>query len=396
MQKLNAPAAETEVCLRRLDDLSDGRQEEGGPRRSFLRRYVGFFAIVVVPTLLSAVYFFGLAADRYETQAQYVVRTAGSGVGGPLQSLVQSSGVTRSTDDAYITHAYLQSRDAMQELFQRIDLLKFLGRPPLDLLWHYPPPLQEHNDERLHKRLSRHIVTTFDRSTGITTLKVQAFTPEDSQVIAVALLQNAEQLINRLSERGRRDAIASAEADVAISRKAAIEAQERLTEFRNRNSVVDPGKMSVSTQEIIARLALESAQLGAQVRATMRTSPNNPQIEADQVRIAALEEQILKERERLAGTVGSLAPLIAEYESLVLERQLTEQAFGSSLAALEAARSDALRQRLFLDQIAMPSVPDHAAYPYRTLNVAIVLAVSCAVFLLLRRLIRDAVLHAKD
>jgi len=391
MQKFNAPPTESEIRLTRLDLMPRG--VHAAARRSFLRQWGGATIAVVLPTLISAVYFLGMAADRYETQAQYVIRTAGASTGGPLQGLVQNATVMRSADDAYISHAYIQSRDAMNGLLERIDLLELLGRPPLDLLWRYPPPFREHNAERLYKRLKSHIVIDLDRNTGITTLKVQAFTPEDGRLIARVLLENTEQMINRLSERGRRDAISSAEADVETTRKAALAAQQRITEFRSRHSVIDPGKVSASAQETIARLVLEGAQIGAQVRAMQRASPNNPQIEGDKIRIAALEEQILKERQRLAGSEVSLAPLIAEYESLMLERQLTEQTFGSALAALEVARADALRQRLFLDQISVPSAPDSAGYPYRMLGIFLVLAFSLSSYLVLRHFAIDAASH---
>ena len=393
MQKFSAPTTESEIRLTRLDSTPDGVLAEARP--PLLRRWAGAIILVVVPTLLSAVYFFGMAADRYETHAQYVIRTAGASTGGPLQSLVQNSTVMRSADDAYISHAYIQSRDAMKELLEQVNLVELLGRPRFDVLWRYPVPFREHNSERLYKRLKSHIVIDFDRNTGITTLKVQAFTPEDGRVVARLLLENTEQMINRLSERGRRDAVASAEADVETTRKAALAAQERITEFRSRHSVIDPGKVSTSAQETISRLILEGAQIGAQVRAMQRASPSNPQIEGDKIRIAALEEQILKERQRLAGTEASLAPLIAQYETLMLERQLTEQTFGSALAALEAARADGLRQRLFLDQISVPNAPDSAAYPYRALSVILVFAFSLSVYLLLRHFAIDAASHVE-
>lgn len=396
MQKFNAPAADAEIRLTRVDPVAapEGKRSRraGG---ALVRRHIDFIGLVILPTLLAAIYFLGMAADRYELQTQYVIRAPSAPVGGALSALVQSDGAFRSVDDAYITHAYIQSRNAMQELLEKIELPALFGRPKLDLLWQYPPPFLKHSEERLYRRLQSHVNVTFDRTTGITTLRVQAFAPEDSRAIASALLANAERLVNRLSERGQHDAVATAETNVTMDRKAAIAAQERITEFRRRNSVIDPGKVSASSHETIARLALESAQIEAQVMATQRSSPSSPQIETDKGRIAALESQILKERQRLAGTDASLAPLIAEYETLVLERQFAEQAFGSSLTALEVARAHGLRQRLFLEQISPPHLPDYAAYPYRILGIIVVFALSWAAFSILKRLVLDARHHAE-
>lgn len=358
-----------------------------------LRLSPTFALIVVLPVVLAGVYFGMLAADRYETEAKFVVRSPGAAMAGQLASLVQGSSVIRSSDDAYIVHAYIASRDAMRTLIKEIKLLDILARSQTDLLWRYPGLLRAHNEERLHKHLQSMIHVHFDSTTGISTLKVQAFEPADAQVIAQALLRNSELLINRLSERGQADAVEAALRDVDTSRKTAVAAQQVVTDFRTRHSMVDPTKISTSAQETISRLALETAQTSAQLAELERASPQSPQIAAFRLRISALEGQIFKERKSLAGADGSLAPLIAEYERLMLEREFAERTFGSALTALEIARADAHRQRLFLEQISLPTPPDYARYPYRLLSLLLVLALGLATHSIVRRVLVEIRSH---
>ena len=397
MQQFDPESVDTNSRLIRLDgnggDASSAQSDGGGLSR--LRPSRAFVFLVLLPTLIAAAYFLLLAADRYESEARYVVRAPGSGTINPLQSLVQSGGIVRSADDAFISHAYITSRTAISDLIRDVDLLTLLARPRLDPLWQYPGPFGRHSIERLFKRMQSHIKVSFDRSTGITTLKVIGFTPQDSRAIAAALLRNAELLINRLSERAHSDAVQSAESDVTLARQTATSAQDQLTKFRHLNSVVDPAKVSASYQETIARLALESAQVSAVLKSIEKASPNNPQIETESLRIAALEDQIAKERQRLAGADGSLAPLLAEYETLTLNRQFAEQTFASALSALEAARADGLRQRLFLEQISEPSEPDYPAYPYRIGGILVTLVLAWMIFWILRRFYSDAVGHVE-
>lgn len=396
---LSTRPGQSDAVLKLLDDIpTSGAQSALKPAGTPMRtgRRLGFALAVLLPTLLAVAYFAFLAADRFEVEARFVIRSPGAALGGALQGLVQGGKGTQSIEDAYVTQSYLTSRDAMKDLLKEVDLIELLGRPRFDLLWHYPGPFWPHSEERLYQRLRSHVAVAFDRTTGVSTLNVQAFTPEDAQAIARALLKNAEALVNRLSERGLEDAIASAKADVEGGRVTAAAVQERLTEFRRKNAIIDPGKVSSTAQENIARLALETARIGASVTVMERSSPNSPQIEGERVRMAALKQQIDKERESLAGSEASLAPLMAEYETLILERAFAEQAFASALAALETARSDGLRQRFFLEQISAPNLPDYAAYPQRMMNVLLVVLVAWGLYGILARLYLDTRAHADD
>ncbi|MEQ1710894.1 MAG: capsule biosynthesis protein, partial [Hyphomicrobium sp.] len=110
--------------------------------------------------------------------------------------------------------------------------------------------------------------------------------------------------------------------------------------------------------------------------------------------IAAFEEQMAVERQALAGSDSSLAPLIAEYERLSLEREFAERAFASSRTALDFARIDAERQKLFIEQISVPSRPDYPKYPYRLLSTLGVFILLSFMYAVARRLVADARGHA--
>jgi capsule polysaccharide export protein KpsE/RkpR len=53
--------------------------------------------MVVLPTLIGAIYFFLIAADRYEAEAKFVVRSPSSTATSQLASLMQGSTITRSS-----------------------------------------------------------------------------------------------------------------------------------------------------------------------------------------------------------------------------------------------------------------------------------------------------------
>ena len=89
-----------------------------------------------------------------------------------------------------------------------------------------------------------------------------------------------------------------------------------------------------------------------------------------------MQDQIALERQKLGGADASLAPRIAEYERLSLDQQFSERTFISALGSLESARLDAVRQRVFLNEVASPNLPDYPLYPHKALWVLCVFAFS--------------------
>jgi capsular polysaccharide transport system permease protein len=364
------------------------------PAIAFARRHVAFALMVVLPTILAAIYFGLIAAARYETEAKFVVRGPSSGSTSQIVSLMQGSSIVRSTDDAYVVHEYIASRDVMRQLVADDGLLEIFDRPEADFLWRYPGWFSAPSDERMFKHYLNFVSVSYDQTTGISTLKVQAFRPEDTQKIADALLRDSETLVNKLNERAQGDAIESASREVAASKSRAVTAQEKVTSFRNRESVLDPGLVSKAALETIARLSLEQAQTSAMLAEVMNSSPQSPQISSLRLRISAFEDQITKERLQLAGTDSSMAPRIAEYERLMLEREFAERAFVAALNSLEAARVDAQRQRLYLQRISSPAVPDYAAYPYRLTFLVVTFLLCSMVYRIAKALFLDTLAHA--
>jgi capsular polysaccharide transport system permease protein len=77
-------------------------------------RIAARIVLVLLPTLLTAVYYGAIATDRYVSEARFVIRTASkpSSLAGGLGALLQLVGMSRSEDDAYAVRDFLLSRDA--------------------------------------------------------------------------------------------------------------------------------------------------------------------------------------------------------------------------------------------------------------------------------------------
>lgn len=336
------------------------------PRASLL-------ACVVVPTMIALLYFALISVDRYQTEAKFVVRTPLSSAATQLGGLMQGSKFVRSSDEAYIVHAYLQSHVAVRELAQSMPLLDILSKSDFDIFWRYPPLLWAPSAQRLHRHFQRFINVQFDQSTGISTLHVQAFDPKDAADIASTLLTNAERLVNRLNTRMLEDAVRNSSSEMASALARAVKSHGELTDFRVRTETIDPLRISKSMQQNIGELSLDAAKLRAQISELRKSSPSSAQIQPLLLRERAIEEQIRDQQHRMAGGLASLAPKVAEYERLSVFREFAERSLGSAMLEMEVARTDAIRQKLYLEQVASPAVADHPKYPYR---IAYIIAVA--------------------
>lgn len=384
------------VRVRGRDVADPSGLESGGESeaRRWLRRWLPMALVVGLPTLLAAVYFLFLAAPRYQSDAEFIVRMPGNGAASQIANLVQGTSVIRSVDDGYVVDAYIKSRDAMQQLAVHDGFRKIIRRAGADILWRYPPFFESDTQQRLYKYYESLISISYDETTGISTVRAQAFRPQDAQRLVTALLKHSETLINTMNDRAQQDSIRVAEHETDEAKDDAYAAARAMTAFRDREKVIDPTLVSNSVLNNITQLALFSAQTNAQLAELEKDSPQSPQISSLKVKISAINQQIMKARDQLAGPNGSLAPRIAEYDILLLKQKFAESAFTAALSSLEAARVDARRQRVFLERITKPNLPDHPAYPYRLLSILGVLAIMSMIYKIGRTFVADTAEHA--
>ena len=315
-----------------------------------------------------------------------------SGVSGAM------SGVTRSGDDGYVVQEFLESRDALAWAKQHAELKAAYAVPAArwDIFWSFPNPFEPKTEEGLFWHFQRMVSAVVDSTTGVNTLKVQAFTPADAQRIAISLLEAAEGLVNRLNERARQDTIALAEVEVERMRQRVVAAQAALTTFRERERLIDPSQGTLAVLETIGKLAQEAALVSVQIGELSKSSPDGPQIAPLRTRRAALEAQIALERQRLAGDAQSIAPRIVENERLMLEREFSEKALVFAMTAVETARVEAVRQQVYLERVTTPSQPDYPAYPWRVIWSLVVAVAGYMAWRMWRILSADALRHAES
>lgn len=342
--------------------------------RGFWRRRWPFLTTVVLPTALAALYFFGIAANQYESEARFVVRTTqtqqptgNNGLGQVGQMLGLPGVLNDSVAQSFSIGDYLGSHDAVSALHDKLDLISIFRRPEADyiarLWWPDPSP------ETLLRFYRRQVDVAFSQDTGITTLRVHAFRPEDARELARLLLMLGEARVNAFNERAMQDAVRIATEELRQAETQVIDIQQALTAFRLSHRDIDPEKTSTGQQTLVSRLEELLAQSRAQlVTMQAQVAPDSPQIIAMRDRVAGIQQQLSAQNTRLTNVEGT-APRMADYQTLLMKQDFAAKRYAGVATALENARENALKQQLYVVHVVEPNLPVRALYPRSTLIV---------------------------
>ncbi len=347
---------------------------------ALVKRWRVFLLVVVLPSLVATLYYGFIAADIYVSESRFVIKAPDrkSGGGSPLNSLLQSTGLGSGEEQTSEIHGYMQSRDALADLSERIDVRAVFGSEHADFFSRFPRVFQDQSFEDLYNYYKSMVSTAPDPNTGLTVLQVSAYTPDEAKALNVELLNLSEGLVNRLNKRINSQAIDEAEDRVDFAQKRVRDARIKMGAYRNSSEIFDPQQQGIGVLAVSNELISREAALRAQLSEMRRTTPNHPSIPALQERIASLSQQITSQTGRAVGTPNGLASKLTEYESLLVEQEFATQMLTAANTSLEQARAEAVQQQYYLERVVEPNLPDAAILPKRLKSIlAVVLATMC-------------------
>jgi capsular polysaccharide transport system permease protein len=321
---------------------------------------------VIIPTSIATIYYGAIASDVYISESRFVVRSPQRQMQTGLGALLQGTGFSRSQDDTYSVHDFVLSRDALTELDKKLNIKEAYSSRQIDFINRFPGlDFWDASFEAFHRYYRKHVAIEYDTVSSITTLKVRAYTADESKKINDLLLNMGERLVNNLNDRSRQDLIKTAEQEVAVAEEKIKNAATGLSSFRSNQSVVDPDRQSSLQLQGVAKLQEERIALEAQLAQLLKVSPSNPQIPSIRSRLDSVQKSISAETAKVVGKSGSLTSKSAAFERLALDKGFAERQLAAAMVALEAARSEALRKQLYLERLVQPNLPDKSVEPRR-------------------------------
>jgi capsular polysaccharide transport system permease protein len=332
---------------------------------------LSFLALVAAPGLAVFLYFVFMASDQYVAEARFAVRLAPNvqvrdAAAGASQGLGFGGMPQLAGQDAYIVADYLKSRAVLTDISPKIDIAGVYQRPEADF---WARLKADPSVEELEAYWRSKVSTAVDGPSGIVTLTVRAFRPDDAQRLASLCLEASELLVNSLSQRARKDQVQKAEEEVRRAEAQLRQALTDLRQLRDKQGFIDPLSAAKSASQLLLAALSERAKLQSDLFVLSRAMVENaPTTKVVRDRLDSIDAQITQLRSQLTNQseeATTISAALVAYEELDLRRVFAEKLHVLSQNLLERARAQAQQQQVYVSVFVPPARPEEAKYPER-------------------------------
>ena len=360
----------------RAEKKVDNRRRPQKRRRNYLA--ISFFLFVIFPIVASTYFWTQMASDRFVSGAGFAVRSMDQGGSSDLLGgLTGMAGNGSTSSDSYIVMEFLESREMVERIEAHKPFTEIFSSKTLDPIFRMPDTYSM--EEKVAYWQSR-IKTSYDSSSGIVAFDVEAFDPQNSQLLSQIVLDEAGVLVNQLSESARNEAVSNAEMEVVRAEDRLRAAMLDLRHFRDQYGDVDPTATAAAQLELDTQIEAEVTDLRARISVLEpKVREGAPQLVSMKERLAALEDQLSASVGSARDAQAKMAERLEAYETINIEKQFAQQAYTTALSSLEQARIQADGQQRYLAVFSDPAMPDIALHPQRMLNIF--LSAICAIAL---------------
>lgn len=333
-----------------------------------------FLLVVMLPTIITTAYYLFIASDQYVTEVKFALRSVERrGGNDTVGATTAVPSAVADIADSFIIADYIATRQFVDELDSKVGLRAMMSRPEGDFWARLPADAPV---ESLVNHWRSVVNSRFELSTGILSVRVRAFTPEDSYRLAEAVIDGSERLANDLTARGRQDFVRFAEVELKGAERRLQAAREALSAFRVSEGVVDPIRTATNNADLIAKLRTDLTALRAEASALAASmDAGAPPMQTINRRIRATEQQLQSveaDSMRNGRTAnGDMAGLLSRFAALEAEQTFAEKSYSAALEALHNARSVADRQQVYLATYVRPALPQSPQYPHRPQSIAL-------------------------
>ncbi|SFM07562.1 capsule biosynthesis protein [Methylobacterium pseudosasicola] len=344
-----------------------------------------FVLCFVLPTLAGAVYFGLIASDRYVSEARFAIRPAlGTADKAAPDSVGTSSGVPSQmvAQDTLITNEYILSRPMLETLEAKLPIREWFSRDSIDYFSRFDP---EKPIEKFLRYWKRRVSVDIESGSGIMSLTVEAFDPDESLAIAKAVMTEAERMVNDLSVKAREDAVAESTRELKLAEERMTKIRLAMRDLRNREGVLDAQKSNEANLKIVSELRAARINLAVQLAIGQRDlGPESRRIIDIKQQIKDLDDNIARIERQSASQDPEqkrlLSDALTRFEALENDRKNAEKYYQQVLTAHERARIVAARQIEFFSPIVEPVKAESSVEPRRILMISLVTAGAAVLF----------------
>lgn len=329
-----------------------------------------FVLSVILPLALTFWYLQERAVDQYASTVAFTVQQGqGSAPSDLISGFAAQVGGSTGVSDTDILYEFIQSQQMVAAINERFDLKAlYSANYDQDPIFSVPADAKL---EDLVRYWSRIVRISYDEAARLIELRVLAYDPLTAQQIAQEIIAQSQVLINDLNEQAREDTIRFGEHDLAAAEERLSTARTELIFFRVSTQIVDPetdlaGRLGVvnTLQQQLAEALVDFDLLAPS------TNLDDPRVEQAQRRIDVIRARLAEERANVSQGQDAISgedypTLLAQYEGLVVAREIAEQMYRAALTSLDVARADASRQSRYLSAYIQPTLAQTAEFPQR-------------------------------
>ncbi len=343
------------------------------PKRRHWGMLLSLMIVIGLPVLIVAIYLMGVAQQQYASKVGFTIRQGETGTASELAGGISSLLGAGAQSHADLLFEFIQSQEIVETITQEFDLVGHYSqtwpKDPVFSLW------PQATIEDVVWYWGRVVRVTFDKASGLIQVQVRARDPQTAQRIARMIVFESEAMINRLNSTARADTTRNAEADLEAALERLRLARQALAAFRARTQIVDPQADMAARFGVMGNLQQQLAEALVDFDLLSQTADSNdPRLRQLQRRIDVVQNRIRDERQSFSQqdiTVDDTdyPQLIAQFESLQVDQAFAETTYQAALTALDAARSNASRQNLYLATFIQPTLAQRSQYPQTSLIV---------------------------
>lgn len=333
-------------------------------------KLIAVFLIIFLPSLFVLIYTIFFYDNMYISSSTFTIKSNSNEKSVEMSSRLSFLGVGDNMD-LNTASAYIQSLDMFYNIDRKLHLIDHYSSHDLVSSMPHKPTQSDIEDYWTDV-----IEVNIDLESALMQLQVRAYSPDFSQKLSQAILDELDSFINTMNQKMTQDSIKLANIEVEKAKKDIEDISEKIRKFRDHNTFIDPSSEASNILSIINNLeniiTQSKAEL-AQKRAYLRE--DSVDIISLKNKISSLEKEVSSLRSRIAqgnsavvdkeagAFANVLTRTLSEFEQLNLEYQFAQKVLESALNNLETTRQLSLNKSKYLVTIDNPKIPDESLWP---------------------------------
>jgi capsular polysaccharide transport system permease protein len=327
-----------------------------------------FLGLAFIAIVLAGLYWLFIASDRYVSEARVLMQRSDLAAAPTMDVSGLLTGVNNAQrSDQLLLRDYLMSMDMLRQLDAELQLRgHYSSRGDwLSRLWGTDTPMESFRDYFL-----RRVAVELDEYAGVLVIRAQAYDARTAHDIAATMVRLGEQRMNALGHELALEQVKFLEQSAVELGERAKNARYAVLDYQNRKGLSAPQAMAESLVAIVGELEARLSELQTRRSGLLGyLQADAPQIMELDHQIKATQEQIAKERARLAAPGGgTLNATVQEYMNLQIDAEFAQETYRNALLSLDRGRAEATRTLKKVAVLQSASTPEISQEPRRFYN----------------------------